>query len=81
MQSTREGEVVEPESPHFSGLVFKLQANMDPRHRDKVAFLRVCSGKFVKGMKVKVARTGAAPLEPPTTVSCFLRIVPIFWAI
>ena len=44
--------VVVPDSPHFSGLVFKLQANMDPRHRDKVAFVRVVSGKFEKGMKV-----------------------------
>ncbi|WIA15117.1 hypothetical protein OEZ85_001807 [Tetradesmus obliquus] len=49
---------VSPESTHFSGLVFKLQANMDPKHRDKVAFVRVVSGKFDKGMKVKVARTG-----------------------
>ena len=35
------------------------QANMDARHRDKVAFIRVCSGRFEKGMKVRVARTGA----------------------
>lgn len=39
---------VPPDSPHFSGLVFKLQANMDPKHRDKVAFVRVVSGKFEK---------------------------------
>eukprot|EP00878_Enallax_costatus_P004131 GHUV01004359.1.p1 GENE.GHUV01004359.1~~GHUV01004359.1.p1 ORF type:complete len:649 (+),score=185.57 GHUV01004359.1:201-2147(+) len=55
--SSIEGQVP-PDSPHFSGLVFKLQANMDPKHRDKVAFVRVVSGKFEKGMKVKVARTG-----------------------
>ncbi|CAI5535841.1 unnamed protein product [Closterium sp. Naga37s-1] len=44
--------------PNFSGFVFKLQANMDPKHRDKVAFVRVCSGQFSKGMKVQLARTG-----------------------
>lgn len=47
-----------PTAPSFSGLIFKLQANMDPKHRDRVAFVRVVSGKFEKGMKVKVARTG-----------------------
>lgn len=41
---------VEPTSPFFSGFVFKIQANMDPLHRDRVAFLRVCSGKFLRGM-------------------------------
>lgn len=50
--------LVAPDATHFTGLVFKLQSNMDPRHRDKVAFVRVVSGKFQKGMKVKVARTG-----------------------
>lgn len=49
---------VAPNYPHFTGFVFKLQANMDPRHRDKVAFVRVCSGRFEKGMKVQLARTG-----------------------
>ena len=42
----------------FSGLVFKVQANMDPRHRDRIAFIRVCSGKFVRGMSVTLERTG-----------------------
>ncbi|MGK2933023.1 MAG: peptide chain release factor 3 [Solirubrobacterales bacterium] len=42
----------------FSGLVFKVQANMDPRHRDRNAFIRICSGKFDRGMKVINARTG-----------------------
>ncbi|KAL6747846.1 peptide-chain release factor [Haematococcus lacustris] len=55
---TRSGVSVTPTSCAFSGLVFKLQANMDPRHRDKVAFVRVVSGRFEKGMKVKVARSG-----------------------
>ncbi|MBE9099134.1 peptide chain release factor 3 [Vacuolonema iberomarrocanum] len=49
---------VEPTNPEFSGFVFKLQANMDPKHRDRIAFIRVCSGKFEKDMAVKHARTG-----------------------
>ncbi len=49
---------VTPTDPHFTGFVFKLQANMDPRHRDKVAFVRVVSGEFRRGMKVQLARTG-----------------------
>ena len=49
---------VDPLSPDFSGFVFKLQANMDPRHRDRVAFVRVCSGRFEKDMSVRHARTG-----------------------
>ncbi|PNW87891.1 hypothetical protein CHLRE_01g006150v5 [Chlamydomonas reinhardtii] len=56
--ATRSGVAVAPTSPNFTGLVFKLQANMDPKHRDKVAFVRVVSGKFEKGMKVRVARSG-----------------------
>lgn len=49
---------IEPTHPEFTGFVFKLQANMDPKHRDRIAFLRVCSGKFEKDMVVKHARTG-----------------------
>ena len=49
---------IEPASDEFSGFVFKLQANMDPKHRDRVAFIRVCSGKFEKDMSVKHSRTG-----------------------
>ena len=45
-------------SAPFSGLVFKVQANMDPRHRDRMAFMRVCSGRFERGMKATNARTG-----------------------
>ncbi|NMF63940.1 peptide chain release factor 3 [Brasilonema octagenarum] len=51
------GEVT-PIYPEFSGFVFKLQANMDPKHRDRVAFIRVCTGKFEKDMTVSHARTG-----------------------
>ncbi|MFM8275810.1 MAG: peptide chain release factor 3 [Cyanobium sp.] len=54
---SREGEV-DPLRPEFSGFVFKLQANMDPRHRDRVAFVRVCSGRFEKDMTVRHARSG-----------------------
>ncbi len=42
----------------FSGFVFKIQANMDPRHRDRIAFLRICSGKFTRDMQVTHQRTG-----------------------
>ncbi|HXJ23514.1 MAG TPA: peptide chain release factor 3 [Polyangia bacterium] len=49
---------IQPTSPEFSGFVFKIQANMDPRHRDRIAFVRVCSGKFTRGMEATHARTG-----------------------
>jgi peptide chain release factor 3 len=49
---------VDATDPRFSAFVFKIQANMDPRHRDRVAFLRICSGRFVPGMPVHLARTG-----------------------
>lgn len=47
---------VEPTEAPFSGFVFKIQANMDPAHRDRIAFLRVCSGRFERGMKIKHLR-------------------------
>jgi len=50
--------LVEPTEPAFSGFVFKIQANMDPMHRDRIAFLRICSGKFERGMKVRHHRLG-----------------------
>ena len=49
--------MVSPEEANFTGFVFKIQANMDPAHRDRVAFLRLCSGKFIPGMKVFQVRT------------------------
>jgi len=49
---------VAPAEPKFTGFVFKIQANMDPAHRDRVAFLRVCSGSYRKGMKMKHVRIG-----------------------
>ncbi len=53
-----DGTVVEPADPRFSGFIFKIQANMNPRHRDRIAFMRVVSGKFVRGMDVKIGRSG-----------------------
>jgi peptide chain release factor 3 len=50
--------IIEPTYEEFTGFVFKLQANMDPKHRDRVAFVRVCTGKFEKDMTVQHARTG-----------------------
>nr|MBA2816304.1 Peptide chain release factor 3 [Candidatus Pantoea persica] len=49
---------VSAEDEKFSGFVFKIQANMDPKHRDRVAFMRVVSGKYEKGMKLRQVRTG-----------------------
>jgi peptide chain release factor 3 len=46
------GTAISPEHPEFSGFIFKIQANMDPRHRDRIAFVRVCSGKFERDMAV-----------------------------
>jgi peptide chain release factor 3 len=49
---------VAPTEARFSGFVFKIQANMDPKHRDRIAFFRVCSGRYTSGMKVRHIRTG-----------------------
>ena len=49
---------VEADEPSMSAFVFKIQANMDPNHRDRIAFARLCSGKLTRGMKVKQVRTG-----------------------
>jgi peptide chain release factor 3 len=53
--TTRE---VSPLEESFSGVVFKIQANMDPAHRDRIAFLRICSGRYVRGMEMRHNRTG-----------------------
>ena len=53
-----ETRVVKAEEEKFSGFVFKIQANMDPNHRDRVAFMRICSGEFQKGMKMRHTRLG-----------------------
>ncbi|WP_326539754.1 peptide chain release factor 3 [Pseudorhodoferax sp.] len=59
---------VQPVEPKFTGVVFKIQANMDPAHRDRIAFLRVASGKFERGMNLKVVRSGKT-LRPNTVVT------------
>ncbi len=56
-REAREG-TVHPLDPEFSGFVFKIQANMDPKHRDRVAFLRICSGRFEAGSSAQNMRTG-----------------------
>ncbi len=56
-RDTETRTVLTTESP-FSGFVFKIQANMDPQHRDRIAFLRVCSGKYVQGMKLHQVSLG-----------------------
>ncbi len=53
-----DGNTVDPLSDSFSGFIFKIQANMNPAHRDRLAFLRICSGTFEKGMTVTLSRTG-----------------------
>ena len=59
---------VEPDEEKFSGFVFKIQANMDPAHRDRIAFLRICSGKYTKGMKVRHVRIGR-DVKIPTAIT------------
>src|SRR2546425_3641155 len=53
-----DSRTIQPEDPDFSGFIFKIQANMDPKHRDRLAFVRVCSGKFERDMSVVHTRTG-----------------------
>ncbi|MES1984893.1 MAG: peptide chain release factor 3 [Pseudomonadota bacterium] len=53
-----EPEAVEPERPDVTGFIFKVQANMDPQHRDRIAFMRLCSGKFRRGMKLTPSGSG-----------------------
>jgi len=60
--------VVQPTEPKFSGVVFKIQANMDPAHRDRIAFVRVASGRFERGMRLKVTRSGKE-LRPNSVVA------------
>ncbi|MBZ0091773.1 MAG: peptide chain release factor 3 [Sulfuricellaceae bacterium] len=53
-----ESRTVAPDEAKFSGFVFKIQANMDPKHRDRIAFWRICSGRFDRGMKIKQVSSG-----------------------
>jgi peptide chain release factor 3 len=59
---------IQPEDSAFSGVVFKVQANMDANHRDRIAFVRMASGKYTPGMKLKVQRT-AKELRPTSVVT------------
>jgi len=61
---------VQPEDAGFSGVVFKVQANMDANHRDRIAFVRVASGRYAPGMKLKVQRSSKE--LRPTSVVTFL---------
>jgi peptide chain release factor 3 len=63
-------KTIEPEDTSFAGVVFKVQANMDANHRDRIAFVRMASGKYSPGMKLKVQRTGKE--LRPTSVVTFL---------
>ena len=59
---------VQPDDKDFAGVVFKVQANMDPSHRDRIAFVRMASGKYTPGMKLKVQRT-SKELRPTSVVT------------
>ncbi len=60
--------IVQPEEEKFTGMVFKMQANMDPAQRDRIAFVRVCSGRFERGMRLTICRTGKE-FRPRSVVS------------
>ena len=53
-----ENRIVQANEEKFSGFVFKIQANMDPKHRDRIAYLRICSGTYTRGMKMRHVRIG-----------------------
>ncbi|MDB5538794.1 MAG: peptide chain release factor 3 [Devosia sp.] len=71
MTAEREGKPtqVEPGAEEVSGFVFKVQANMDPNHRDRIAFLRLTSGKFARGMKLKAYSAGGKGAPPQRQMS------------
>ncbi|AMB99638.1 peptide chain release factor 3 [Aerococcus urinaehominis] len=54
---TEDGKEISPYNDQVTGFIFKIQANMDPRHRDRIAFVRICSGEFQEGIEVKLDRT------------------------
>jgi peptide chain release factor 3 len=53
-----QSRIVQPTEPAFTGFIFKIQANMDPKHRDRIAFMRICSGAYEKGLRMKHVRLG-----------------------
>jgi peptide chain release factor 3 len=75
--------MVAPDEAKFSGVVFKIQANMDPMHRDRIAFVRVCSGRFERGMKAAHLQRTGKEIRPNTAcpscrsgASCWTRPTP-----
>ena len=56
-KKTESGELVDPLQEQFTGFIFKIQANMNPAHRDRIAFVRICSGEFTPGMDITVNRS------------------------
>ncbi|WP_207062600.1 peptide chain release factor 3 [Motiliproteus sp. SC1-56] len=58
IERSTETRPVAADEPAFSGFVFKIQANMDPKHRDRIAFMRICSGRYSKGLKMRHCRIG-----------------------
>jgi len=56
MVDKQETRIVDPHEEKFTGFVFKIQANMDPKHRDRIAFMRICSGQYTQGMKMRHVR-------------------------
>jgi peptide chain release factor 3 len=81
-RSTEAGDVVEPAASEFTGFVFKIQANMDPRHRDRIAFVRVCSGRFEPGLEVRNTRSGAMLrlAQPQQFMARERTLVEVAWA-
>ena len=75
------GEEVPPDRTDFTGFVFKIQANLDPKHRDRIAFLRVCSGRFEAGMQVTNHRSGQSVrlAQPQTFVARERQAVEEAW--
>ena len=67
-----EGRTVEPGEDKVTGFVFKVQANMDPKHRDRVAFVRLCSGRFQRGMKLNMVRH-SKPIAISSPIFFFAR--------
>jgi peptide chain release factor 3 len=77
---TADGDVVAPDDEEFSGFVFKIQANMDPRHRDRIAFFRICSGRFERvpdaAQRIRVHLDIGHPSAPPLIgKSAFINVV------
>ena len=66
-RQTNEEVEVSPFDDEFSGFIFKIQANMDPKHRDRIAFMRVVSGAFERGMDVTLQRTSKTKITRSTS--------------